>query len=446
MDPNEDPREGLERLAERALELAQRAGAEAAAASVGLSQQHKVMIRDGITEELKSSVSRGLSLRVYVDGRFGSHGTSDLRDEAIERFVGEAVDLTRLLMPDEHRGLAEPALYEGRSTADLGLYDPSHTEVSPEARKERATRAHDAARRAAGEVLLSADGVASDSVGYSVLRTTNGFADDDRSTAFAVTASVSALDASGRRPSGWASAADRHRGMELDPEAIGTEAAERARAQLGATDIPSLTVPIIVENRTAGRLLGGFLGPLSGGAIDQKRSCFADQMGEAIASEKLTIIDEPFILGGWGSQRYDGEGLTARRNHVIEAGVLRRFFLSTYFARKLKMDVTGGGSANLVFEHGTRDLDALCQKAGKAILITGFLGGNSNGTTGDFSHGLRGFLIENGVRSRPIASMNIAQNHTTFWKQLEELGNDPYVLSSRRTPSLLFGPTLIAGR
>lgn len=446
MTDTTDPRAELGRLAEKALELAKRAGAGAAAASVSLSRQDKVVIRDGLTEELKSATSRGLGLRVYVDGRFGSHGTSDLRPEALERFVREAVDLTRLLMPDEHRGLADPAMYKGRSTADLRLYDKGHGEISPEARKERAVQAHDAARKAAGEALLSADGSASDSVGYSVLRTSNGFSDGERGTAFRVTASVSAKDPKGPRPSGWASAASRARATPLNPLAIGSEAAERALAQLGADDIASITLPIIVENRAVGRLLGGFLGPLGGGAIDQKRSCFADKLNQPIASAALTITDDPFLPGAWGSQRYDGEGLTARKSPVLESGTLRRFFISTYYGRKLGRPVNGGGTSNLVFAEGANDLDGLCKRAGKAILITSFLGGNSNGTTGDFSHGLRGFLIENGVRSRPISSMNIAGNHTGFWKTLQEVGKDPWSLSSHRVPSLLFGPTLIAGR
>ncbi len=107
---------------------------------------------------------------------------------------------------------------------------------------------------------------------------------------------------------------------------------------------------------------------------------------------------------------------------------------------------TSGGGSNLIFSTGKRDLDALCKAVGKAVLITRFIGGNSNSTTGDFSHGIAGFLIQGGKRARPLSSMNVAGNHTEFWKTLVEIGNDPYRHSSQLTPSLLFEAVLVSGK
>jgi len=172
----------------------------------------------------------------------------------------------------------------------------------------------------------------------------------------------------------------------------------------------------------------------------------ADKLGEKIASPLFTITDDPLLSGGWGSRRFDGEGLTTRRRPIIEAGVLKGLYIDTYYGKKLKKAPTGGSRSNLIFSTGKKDLDALCAAAGKAVLITRFIGGNSNSTTGDFSHGIFGFLIEKGKRTTPLASMNIAGNHLTFWQGLTELGNDPYPHSPYLTPSLRFKPMMVAGK
>ena len=438
-----DPKE-LARLAELACERANKKGAQGAAAGLGFSRRFRVVLRDGKQEELTASVSRGLSLKLYVDGRYGSHRTSMLDEKSLATFVDDAVEMTRLLMPDKNRSLPDPKYYRDRSKADLHLYDAGIEQLTPQARKQRAMAAHEAARAAMGEKLISVGAGVGDSEGLYVLRTTNGFADQRHTSSFSQWASVSAKDPSGRRPSDWAEDGSRKLAGLIDSAQVGKEAAARTLAQIGAGHVASCTLPMIVENRAVGRLLGGLLSPLEGLLLDQKRSCFEASLGQQIAAPLLSITDDPFVVEGWSSRRFDGEGLTVRKRPIVKAGVLEGFYIDSYYAKKLGREPTGAGT-NLVFALGPKDADALCKAAGKAILVTGFLGGNSNSTTGDFSHGINGFLIEGGKRSRPIASMNVAGNHKTFWKTLKEVGNDPYKTSSRLTPSLLFGALQIAG-
>lgn len=436
----------LRDVAERACARARKAGAQDAAAGVSLRRVTKVAVQDGKYEEIKASESRSLSLRVYVDGRYGSHQTSDLSPAGMDRFIDDAVGMTRVLMPDKFRSLPDPSLYKGRSTADLGLYDSAHATLTTGLRKRTAMALHDKARADTGDKVISVGAGFSDHFSEWVRVHTNGFADGDRSTTYSQWASVSAKDPSGRRPSDWAEGMARRR-AELDkPEVTGAEAARRTLAQIGAKNMPSIELPVIVEARAVGRVLGGLLAPLNGFALNQKRSCMEGKMGQQITSPQLTITDDPLLPGGWSSQRFDGEGLSARQRPIIAAGALKGFYIDTYYGKKLKQAPTGGSPANLVFSQGKRDLDALCAAAGKAILITRFIGGNSNSTTGDFSHGLFGFLIEKGKRTTPLASMNIAGNHLSFWKGLVELGNDPYPYSSMLTPSLRFKPMMVAGK
>jgi PmbA protein len=443
---DQDPRQELERLVDLACDEAKRRGAQHARVRGSSSHNTQVVIRDGKQEEVKAAASRSLRLEIYVDGRYGTHETSILDPGELRTFIARATAMTKVLMPDPQRALPDAQYYAGRSTADLGIYDAGHGRVTMDQRQQRAVTAHDAARRAAGPRVLSVGGAAADQHDLSVLRTTNGFADSEQSTSFWVWAEVSVKDPSGRRPNDWAVAGARTHDELPDPREIGQEAAQRTLAAVGAEKIASLTLPLIVENRAVRRLLGGLLAPLSGRALDQQRSCLDKSLGQPIASPALAVVDDPLLRGGWGSRRFDSEGLTARQRPLLEQGVLRTFFIDAYYARKLEREPTSGGASNLVFAPGSDDLAALCRRAERAILVSAFLGGNSNSTTGDFSHGIRGFLVEKGLRTRPIASMNIAGNHQTFWQTLQAVGNDPYPHGSQRTPSLLFAPTVIAGR
>lgn len=437
----------LAAAAEHAIARAKGKGAQQAAASARLSHRFRLLMRDGEQEQLKASVQRKLTVTLYVDGRYGSHSTSRLERDQIERFVDQALDLTRLLQPDEHRRLPEPRLYEGRAKAEgLGLFDPAQASVTMAQRKQRALRVHDAARAGAGDALISVAGGVSDSRSLWLLRTSNGFSDHQWDSSFWQWGTVSAKDPSGRRPSDYAVAGARRLAQLDDPAATGSEAAKRTLAMIGAGGIKSLKVPLIIENRAAGRLLGELIGPLFGRALDQQRSCFDEALGKAIASDELSLFDDPLLAGGWSTRRFDGEGITARRRPVIARGVLKSYFIDSYYGRKLERPPTSGSASNLLIAPGRKDLAAMCRAAGRAVLVTGLLGGNSNPTTGDFSHGIEGFLIEGGERARPLASMNFAGNHRKFWRRLEATGNDPYAHSSRRTPSLLFSEIVVAGK
>ena len=262
--------EEMRSLAAQVCELATRAGAQNATASAGMSRSRKVVVRDGLIEEVKASTSRGISIRVCVDGRYGAHSTADLTSTSLERFVSRAVAMTRVLMPDEHRALPDPSLYAGRKSDDLGVYDRNHTAWTADARMTRARAAHDAAKSAVGDHGLSVMGAASDGVSWSALVNTNGFSDVERFTSAGVSAMVNVLDPSGKRPSDWFDDSTRMNPETLDVMTVGRTAAERALAQIGAVEAKSMSVPLIVENRAIGRLLGGLLSPL--GAMPWTRS------------------------------------------------------------------------------------------------------------------------------------------------------------------------------
>jgi len=436
----------LVETAELAAEKAKSLGASECASKVYRRRSYKVVFRDGKWEELSSSTQRKLSVRLFVDGKYAVHSTTDTSKKSIEPFVQRAVALTRHLMEDKHRRLPPPELYKDRSKKDLGLYDPKYDNLDLAARQAMAKKAYEEAKATAGEKLISASAGFSDSHVETVARHTNGFAENESETFYSSVATVSLQDEGGSRPSDW-SVVGAHTLTELpNPEKAGREAARRAKAQLGAKKVDSMKIPIIVENRAVPRLLGGFLQPLAGSALYQGRSCFEKSLDRVIASKMLSITDSPLLTKGFSSRRYDWEGITARELPIVEKGVLKSFYLDTYYAAKLGKKPTTGGRSNLVFSKGDKDLKGLCKDAGKALLITRFIGGNSNSTTGDFSHGVAGFLVENGEIGQPVIELNIAGNHTTQWRGLVGIGSDPFPYSSVLAPSLLFAETTVAGK
>lgn len=427
--------------------LAKRKGADEAAVGTSRARHVEVVWRDGRLEKVSEATTRGLGLDLYVDGRYASVSTNDLRPEALERFVERAIALARTLAPDPHRRLPDPALYRGQAEVDLELEDRTYDALDAGARREAAQRIEEAARAVEGAgPILSVSTSASDTQSESALVHTNGFEGRRRGTDFWLGAEVTVQDPDGRRPEEYAASGARHREALEAPEAVGRRAAERARSRVGAVKGESAVLPMIVENRAAGRLVAYLLGPLAAASLQQKRSYLEGRQGATIGSPLLDVADDPLVPRGFGSRRYDGEGIAARRFPLFERGVLRSYYVDTYYGRKLGMAPTTARSSNLAWTLGDRPAAALLREVGEGVLVTGFLGGNSNGTTGDFSLGVRGFRVRGGALAEPVGEMNVSGNHLELWPRLAAVGNDPYRYSALRTPTLVFQSVQFAGR
>jgi PmbA protein len=433
-------------IARQSAQLALRHGAAEAAAGAYRARHVEVSWRDGKLEKVTEATTRGLGLDLYVEGRYASVSTSDLRPEALDRFVADAVALARTLSPDPHRRLPDPALYAGQQALDLELEDPGAGAVDAGARRDAARAAEEAARAVpgAGAILSVTTGV-SDTQGESTLVHTNGFEGARRSTDSWISAEVTVKDPDGRRPEEYASSGARWRADVEPPEAVGRRAATRALSRVGAVKGASGLCTVVVDARAAGRLVSALFGPLAAATLQQKRSFLEGKLGASVGSPLLDVRDEPFLRRGLGSRLYDGEGLAARPFPVLEGGVLRAYYVDTYYGRKLGMAPTTARASNLAWKLGPRSQPALLREVGEGVLVTGFLGGNSNSTTGDFSLGVRGFRIRGGEVAEPVGEMNVSGNHLELWHRLRAVGDDPYRYSALRTPTLVFEGVQLAG-
>jgi PmbA protein len=442
----------MNEVAAQCVQWAQDLGAQEAAASAHRVREVEVQWRDGQLEKIVEATTRGVAVELYVDGRYASVSSSDVRPEALKAFLAEAVAMTRTLAPDPFRSLADPSLYpdwarEGRApSTDLDLVDQHHGELTAVRRRELAGELEAAARSVPGaDRILSVTTGVSDDFTESWRVHSNGFAAHRLGTSFWLSAEVSVQDPDGRRPEDGAHAGSRFAAELPTARSVGELAASRTLGRIGAAKPASAVLPMVIEPRAAGRMVSLLLGPASAAALQQKRSFLGDKLGTRIGSRLLHLIDDPLVPRGFGSRLYDGDGIAARPMVLLNDGVLEHLYVDLYYGRKLGMAPTTGRASNLLWRLGDRDCTGLCAEVGDGILVTGFLGGNSNSTTGDFSLGVQGQRIRGGVLAEPLAEANIAGNQLQLWQQLAAVGNDPYAYSTMRTPTLVFEGIQFAG-
>jgi len=427
--------ETAHRVVKQALAL----GADQASASISQGSHATIVRRDGKVEQATEATTRGLAVGLFVDGRSSSHSTSDLRPDALEDFLTRAIAATRFLEPDPDRRQPDAELCgRGSSEEELDQDDPTWVDRTPEDRAELARNMEQALDAARTDDVISGSTWSADGRSTSARVMSNGFAGVHTSAGFSLGGDVTLDDGQGKRPEAAAYFGARHLADLPDVESIAGEVMDRARERLGAGPVESGTYPLILLNRAAGRLLGMLGAPLSGASLFEKRSCLDGKLGQKIASEHLTLIDDPTIPRGLGSRPWDGDALIARPRAVLREGVLESYYIGVYYGRRLGMDPTSGSRSNWVVPPGDLSWVEISRAFPKAILVNSFLGGNNNPITGDFSFGIRGVLVENGEPTRSLAEMNVSGNLLDLLPRLSAVANDPWEWSASRIPTLIF--------
>lgn len=429
--------------ASEAVDLAKKLGANEAWANISRDNGVSFEMRNGVLERVEESTSQGLSIQLWVDGRYSAHSTNDLRPASLESFVKEAVAITRSLQKDPFRTIPDSSLFENRPSINLDLVDQSVSSVSREERLELLKTMND--RLYGKDKVLSATSSVSTSHAHSAAASSNGFRGSYESTSMWIGAGVVLDEEGGKRPEEGYFGGGHHRSELPDPTNTADMALELARNRLGSTKGPTKKTTMILHPRAAGSIVGRLLGPLTGGALQQRRSFWADLVNKESVSTKLSIVDDPLIVRGLGSRPFDGEGISSKQLPIIEKGVLKNYYIDTYYGKKLGMAPTTGSPSNRVMELGQKDLAGLIADLPEGILITSWLGGNSDGATGDFSLGVRGHLIEDGQIGAPVSEMNVTGNLLTLFQSLVAVGNDPWKFSPLKAPTLVFEDVNFSG-
>ncbi|HSM11314.1 MAG TPA: metalloprotease PmbA [Lysobacter sp.] len=433
----------LAELSQRLLARCRELGADQAEVSCSEESGLNVNVRMGEVETVESNRDRGIAVTVYFGQRKGSASTADLHEGSLDATVEQACAIARFTEADAAAGLADAELM----ATDQREFDSWHPWAIEADRAVDLALACEAAGRESDPRVENSDG-ASVGSGQSlgVYANSHGFIGRHRSTQHSLGCALIAGRGEDMQRDGWYSvalAAD-----ELESAAtIGRKAAERAVSRLAPRQIATGQYPVLYAAEVARSLVGHLLGAVSGGALYRRASFLLDSVGTQLFPDWLSIEEQPFLPRGFRSSSYDAEGVATRESPLVSAGVLQRYVLGSYSARKLGLQSTGnaGGVHNLQVAANAGDFQAMLQGMGRGLLVTELMGQGVNTITGDYSRGAAGFWVEDGQIQYPVDGITIAGNLKAMFAAIESVGSDIDARSHIRTGSILVGRMTVAG-
>jgi PmbA protein len=443
----------LERLTERLLDAARKAGAEAADAMAVAGDSLSIEVRGGGLEHAERAEGIDIGLRVLIGARQACVSASDTRETTISAMAERVVAMAREAPEDPYCGLASPEeIATSWDVAALDLVDETPA-PSPDALKAAALAAEAAALAVPGVNKMDAAG-ASWSASRIHLAATNGFSGGYGHTSHAIQA-VAICGDGDEMERDYAFESRSHAADLPGAEEIGRLAGERAVTLAGASKPPTGAWPVIYDERVSSGLIGHLIQAVNGSAIARGSSWLQDRLGERVLPKGMDLAEDPFRPRIAGSRPFDGEGLPVSRRTLVEDGVLRSWTLDLATARKLGMKSTGNASrgtgappspsaGNLAITQGTMSREELMSTMGTGLLVTSLMGASINPTTGDYSRGATGFWVENGTIVRPVNECTIAGNLREMLLRMTA-ANDARPYLSRVVPSLLVEGLVIAG-
>ncbi len=249
----------------------------------------------------------------------------------------------------------------------------------------------------------------------------------------------------------------------FDYKAVAKKAVEETVSQFGASPVPSTSYPVVLKNECAANLLGAFVSVFNAENVQKDLSMMKGKIAETVASSVLTLVDNPFMDGGYGNSSFDAEGTPTMKTEIIKDGVLKTFLHNNKTATKDGIESTGNAAkasykssiniapSNMYIEEGSHSFDELIQM-NKGMIITSLQGLHSglNPISGDFSLAANGFLVEDGKIKRAVDQITVAGNLRDLLMDVEAIGNDltfslPAGSSFIASPSIKIKSLAIAG-
>jgi PmbA protein len=441
-------------LATSVLARARACGADAADVLVAQGTDFSVTVRKGEVETLKESGSKALGVRVFVGKRTASSYSSDFSRGSLDALVQEAVDIARRTGEDPAAGL--PDEVAPVDPVELGMHDPSPAALPTAERIERARAAEAAALSASPEITNSQGASWSSGEDEIVLANTLGFLGGYRTSSVSLSV-VPVAQRNGEMQRDYWYTTGRGLGDLEPPEQVGRIAAERTLRRLGSVQVATCEVPVVFDPDTADELLGHVFRALSGYSVFRGATFLKDRLGEQVASELLTVVDDGRRPRGLGSRPFDGEGLPTRRNVPVDKGVLRHFLCDSYSARKIGARSTGSarrgvgggpavGASNLSFAAGSVAPEQILAGVERGLYVTDLIGFGVDLVSGDFSQGAAGHWIEQGRLVHPVHEVTIAGNLKQMLMDVDAVGDDLVFRGSSAAPTLRVKRMTVSGR
>jgi len=433
------------------IKAARKAGADGADAMYHESRSLGAGVRLGQPEDVESSESRDLGLRVLVGQRQACVSTTDFAASTLDELVSRAVSMARAAPEDKFCGLPDPAQLASKPQ-DFDIYDGVELEM-PQL-LERAKEAEAAATAVPG-VTNSDGGSASRAFSMTAYANTAGFNGAGWIGWHSVSASAIAGKDTGMETD-YDSEARTHLADMPSPESIGRKAGERAVKRLNPRKLDSKAMPIVYDPRVASGLIGHLIGAINGASVARGTSFLKDKLGEMIFAPGISIIDDPHRPRGFRSGWFDLEGVGTTKRNLIDDGRLTTWLLDCATARQLGMQSTGHASRgtssppspsayNLHMTPGKHTPAELMADIKEGVYVTQLIGMGVNGVTGDYSRGASGFLIRDGQIVEPVSEITIAGNLKQMFAQMTP-ANDLVFRFGTDAPTIRVEGMTVAGR
>jgi len=445
----------LKELAQDIVRRAMKGGATAAECVVREGDEFSTLVRLGQVETLKESGSKAIGVRVFNGQRAASTYSSDLSPAGLDRMVKSALELSKITSEDPFAGIPDKSQL-GSLSGDLDLYSADVYSLPGEERISYARRAEKAALDFDPRIKNSEGGSFDAATGHKVLANSHGFVGEYRRSYCSIAAIPIAQTPDGAMQRDYWFSVSRNLSRLESPEHVGKVAAERTIRRLGARKVKTAHVPVVFDPMVAVSMLDHLFEGINGDSVYRGASFLAGKLGEKVASENVTVIDDGTMIGGFGTSPFDGEGIPTRRTVVIENGVLKSYLLNTYTAKKLGLQTTGNasrglagtpgiGPGNYFLQPGTKTPKQIISEIKDGLYVTEFLGHGANLVTGDYSRGASGMWISNGELAYPVEEITVAGNLKEIFMNIAEIGSDLEFRGAMACPTIRIEGLTVGG-
>jgi len=440
-------------LAENIVKKALKLGADEAETYLENGREFEVTVRNGDVETIKQATSKGVGLTVFKEKKLGFSYTSDFSDESIEEFVKKTVQFSLVADSKPWNGL--PDLKKGQ-LKDLDLFDLSIADIPNEKKIKIAKEVERIALAYDKRITKTEGGWFGDYENEVFIVNSEGVSLSSRHTGSYFGAAVIATEGNDMQAGSWGSSKRHFKDLETI-EKVAKKAGKRAVEKLGAKPVQTQKAPVVYDRYAAGSFWYGILRAMDGDSVYKKVTFLTNYLNEPIASELITIVDDPTIPRHVASLPFDGEGKITSKNILIDRGVLRMFIYDSITARKAGIKVAtitrrGGYRSpayasfiNVIVQNGNMDREEIISGIKNGFYVTGVRGIGTDIPTGNYSCGASGFWIKDGEIAFPVDGITLGGNALDMLKSIEVTANDIDIRGSLNSPSFKVPEMTIGG-
>ncbi|MEM2344652.1 MAG: TldD/PmbA family protein [Thermoproteota archaeon] len=435
----------MSEVVEKAVKKGISLGASEVEAHYSLARSIEVKIESNEISDVSWKINRSLHIAVIVGKKLGFSRTTDVSSSGIE----EAVENAYKLACSSNENVFWKRLPEPRPFPNVeGTFDDSISSLGAE---EAVKLTLEMLKEAKADSRISVPGgLLNSTVGETCVANSLGIMGCDRGTEIAM--ELMALAKEGGEVGSFAIAWDVSRKMDLNPTEIGREAATKAVESLGSKKVESFNGPIILDYDVAAEFFSSFLEALNGDMVWRGKSPLKDKIGQKIAVDSLSIIDDGTIEGGISSSLFDYEGVPRMRTILIEKGFLKNFINNSYTAGILGTETTGNASgflsvapSNILVSPGGWSDEELFKDIKRGLLVKRF-SGEIRPENGLISGSVKqAFLIENGEVKHPVKECMVSGNLYEFLNRVTRVGSVLKRRGSVITPRIVIENVSVIG-